>query len=310
MPPLSSALLALPLLLAACSGKEDVPLGSGGGDGGGVSERCPNGMTEVAAATVDLGETDTELLETYFGSAIPLQRTTLGDYCIGTFPLPGFAGQDWTTDGLAVQQLEQVETLLAAHNRRLCTTAELLYGAAGPENWRHPYAAEQRDDTACDPDDQNPSPLGTFPGCESPLGLRDFEVRSSWSVLDETTASGLYEAWPSGFPGGGRYAAYGATSDAATYYAPTNFSVHFHGDGEDPYTNNGLRVCADVDRVDSAVEADWTASITTLREVGTFAVWLDPSLATEDTGTGDTGTGDTGTGDTGTGDTGTGDTGD
>lgn len=284
-------------LLSAC-GKEDTPIGSGGGNGGTQSDRCPIGMIEVAATTVDLGETDAEMLETYFGTALPLQSYTLGEYCIGTFPLPGFAGQEWMTDGLAVHQLAQVEEILAAHNRRLCSTAELLYGAAGPENWRHPYDAQNADDTACDSDSQNPSPLGTFPNCESPLGLRDFEVRSSWSVLDEVTAEGLYEAWPTNFPGGGRYAAYGATADVDTYYAPNNFSVHFHDAEEDAYTNNGLRVCADVDMVDSAVEEAWTETISTLRDVQRFAVWLDPSLATGDT---DTGTGDTGTGGTDTG---------
>lgn len=278
----------LPLLIA-CSGKDETPFGGGGGDGGGQSARCPQGMIEVAAVEVELGETDEEQLDTFFGMAIPKAAYTLGEYCIGEYPLPGFAGQDWPTDGLSIPQLSEVEERLATYNRRLCTVGELLYGAAGPENWRHPYDPSTRDDTVCDPDDQNPSPLGAFPNCESPLGLHDFEVRASWAVLDDTTADGLYPAWPSYFPGGGRYVAYGSTSDVATFYPPTNFSVHFHDESDDDYINNGLRVCADVDRVDAAVEEAWRDSMSELRRTGRFAVWLDPSLEETDTGGTDTG---------------------
>lgn len=295
MPALSSLALALLTLsgLSAC-GDDGPDFPSGGGGDGGTSERCPEGMIEVAEVQADLGEWDEGVLADYPGTVLPQASYDLGAYCIGTYPLPGFAGQAWPQDGLAVDQLPAVEDLLGQHGRRLCTVGELLHAAAGPENWRHPYDPEQRQEGVCDPDDQNPSLLGAYSGCESPLGLRDLEVRSSWALLDTVSRAGLEEHYPAGFPGDGTYVAWGGTSSPDTFYAPSNFGLHFHGEDEDAYVNNGLRICSEVDQVDDAQEQAWQDQLELLLDFGTFAGWLTGGATTGGTTGGSDDTGDTG----------------
>ena len=294
MPALHAPRLALLPLLATLACGDDGPAfpSGGGGDGGTSSARCPDGMIEVLQDRAALGEWDQAVQEAYPGTVLWEAQYDLDAYCVGEYPLPGFAGLDWPQDGLSVDQLPAVEALLGDHGRRLCTVGELLYAAASEANWRHPYDPEQRVEGTCDGDDQNPSPLGSFPGCESPLGLRDLEVRSSWALLDDTSRAGLESMYPAGFPDGGTYAAWGGTSLGETYYAPSNFGVHFHGEGEEAYINNGLRVCADVDQVDPDVEEAWSAQVSLLIDAGSFAGWLSGGATTGGT-TGDTG--DTGT---------------
>lgn len=281
------------LALLACGGDEPTLASGNGGGGGETTARCPDGMIEVAQDRASLGEWELSVEESYVGTVLTEQDYDLDAWCIGEYPLPGFQGQAWPSDGLSVAQLTAVEARLSEHGRRLCTVGELLYAAAGQDNWRHPYDAAERVEGTCDPDDLNPQPLGTYGGCVSPLGLRDLEVRSSWAVLDDTSRQGLEGNYENGFPGGGTWVAWGGTSAADTYYAPSNFGVHFHEEDEEAYTNNGLRICAEVGQVDEDEEAAWSTQVADLLEAGSFAAWLS--------GTGGTTGGTTGgdTGDTG-----------
>lgn len=281
--------LAIPLSLSACAERKTDIFAVGGGNngtGGGttVDQRCPNGMTELAGVQVALGETDQTTVDTYPGTVIVQQTYDLDDYCIGIYPLPGSQGQAWTPDGLSTSQLPAVEELLAAHGRRLCTVGELLYGAAGDNNWRHVDDKEERQDS-CDPDNQNPSQLGSFSSCVSPTGLHDYEVRSSWALLDDLTAGPLADSYAFGFPGDGRYAAYGGNSETNTVYAPSNFGIHFHDPKDSAYIDDGVRICADPGGVNSDEESDWSAQVAALLNAGTFADWLaEAGVQAGDTG--------------------------
>lgn len=263
-------------LAAGCGDQQDDRLhqGSGGGDGGGEASPCPAGMIYMTQNRVELGEWELDLLETYTGNVIPEQSTSTDPACVARFPMPGIEGADWPLDGLSLDQLPAVEEALALYGRRLCTVPELLLGAAGEENWRHPYDPEERAADRCDPDDFNPQPLGTYSACESPMGLRDVEVRSTWALLDEQTRDALADVWGDTIPGDGVYAVWGGTSRADTYYAPSNFGVHFHGEGEDPYTDDALRVCADPGVPTAEQDEAWAQAMQALIEVGSFAEWL------------------------------------
>lgn len=268
--------MTLVVLLLACASSDDHPFGSagdGGTNGDGGANPCPAGFIYVEADTAGLGEWDVELLDQYEGNVIPYDSYDTDPFCIAKFPAPGIEGGAWPVDGLSISQLPSVELELQASARRLCTVPELLRAAAGHDDWRHPYDPEERR-SVCDPDDGNPSPIGTFPSCTSPEGVRDFEVRSTWAGLDDQTAEVLREFWGDDLDGGGTWVAWGGTSRTDTYYAPSNFGVHLHGADEDPYTDDGLRICTDPGIPTSDDDARFADSMTRLAEVGSFAEWL------------------------------------
>ena len=181
--------MSIILLALACSGEpyDSLDRGSGGGDPS--SDACPSGMVEVAAAELALGEWDAALVESFPGTALAIDDYPVQGFCVDAYMFPGIRGWDWPLDGLTQSQMSLLEAQLATHGRRLCSVAEILLASAGTENWRHPYDAEARQDGVCDPDDLNPSPIGTFPNCQSPLGVYDFEVRSTWARLDAVSAA-------------------------------------------------------------------------------------------------------------------------
>lgn len=271
--PAPALAVALVLALSACDGDEPTLAGGGGGDGGAVDARCPSGMVEIVQDRAELGEWEITVLEAFPGTVIPEQPYDLDAYCIAIFPLPGSEGQAWPSDGLSVDQLPDVEAVLDEHGRRLCSVGELLYAAATEDNWRHPYDREERQEV-CDPDDFNPSPLGTFPGCASPLGVRDLEVRSSWATMDSATTSAVENEYELGLPGGGIYASWGGTSRDDTYYAPSNFGIHFHEAGDEMYIDDAVRICAEPGQVDSDQESAWSQQMAALVDAGSFALWL------------------------------------
>ncbi len=268
--------MILVLLALACQPDtgSDLPSPGSGGGGGGTTNPCPTGMTYVPNARTDLGEWDVERLEQYLGNVIADEPFDTDPYCIDTYPAPNRLGSAWPTDGLSMSQLEPLEALLDAHARRLCTVPELMLAAAGPDNWRHPYDAEDRVEGMCEPDDMNPQTLGFYPNCESPMGVHDFEVRSAWAVVDEITRDQLVDFWGENLPGDGVYAAWGGTSRPETYYAPTNFGIHLHGEDDDPYTDDGLRVCADPGIPTDEQDTAWAQEMTALADAGSFAAWL------------------------------------
>jgi len=218
-----------------------------------------SGLVFISGASLALGETDPGYIDEYDGvdessegevenqTIIPVSNYTIDDFYIDRYPFPGIEGEQWFTDGTHHITIEALDLALAEFGRRVCTIAELMYAAAGPDNHRYPFGDGSTWDNSCDPDDENPSPIGAFPGCESEFGIRDFQVRSTWGRLDATTISAMQETTQGAdFPGDLTYAVWGGTSRDNTFYAPTNFGFHTHDRlAEDLYLDDGFRVCAD-----------------------------------------------------------------
>jgi hypothetical protein len=269
------------VLAMSCGGGEDSGGFGGGTAGGGDTDEepapdydCPEGMIEVEGGTISLGEGDESIIERYFGTIIATTTARLEPYCMATFPLPGRDGADWPSDGLGWSDVAELEAMLPAYGRRLCTTSELMLGAAGPDNWRYPYDNNQYTEAICDIESSTPSALGAYPDCVSALGFRDFMVRSSWGVLDPFVYASLRVQWDNDFPGDGVYGIYGGTSAQDTFFAASNYGIHFYGPGDDVYRTDGLRVCAPVGEPDAAVEAAWQVRLDELAASRSFADWL------------------------------------
>ena len=286
--PVPPRVVAILLLLApACTGKGDTggfPGGVGGGAGGGgdaddtgepADQDCPAGMVEIEGGSHSVGERNPTNAETWSGTIIPVTTIRLEPYCVDRFPLPGREGDTWTGDGLSWDQVAQLESLLPRYERRLCSVAELLYAAAGPENWRLPYHPSAYEEGVCDVVANTPSPIGSYPGCRSPMGVRDFVVRSSWATFDPFTYGAVRPQWDNDFPGEGAYAIYGGTAAQDTFFAPTNYGLHFYGPGDPSYTTDGLRTCAAVGVPQAAVDDAWAAQIAALAAGGSLATWIE-----------------------------------
>jgi hypothetical protein len=201
---------------------------------------------------------------------ISVTGVTLPSFWMDRFPFPGVEGASWFDDGLNQAGVVAMASLLAPFGRRPCTVSELLYAAAGPDNHRHPYGDGSFDPDACEPDDQSPQDLGSHPDCESALGLMDFQVRSTWATLDAPMA-GHMEA-------SGSHAIWGGTSRADTFYAPNNFGFHQHGSEEEPYLDDGFRLCADA-QPSEAVEQAYATWLSDARIGGAYAPLVSPIIA-------------------------------
>ena len=260
--------------LLGCSGKCDTASSNGGGTGGtddSASDTddpdeqlrgdCPVGMVEIAAMSGPLGEGDPVLQERYAGQVVLERQMTLEAFCIDRYPFPG-EGYQWTDDPLDWSAVEAFEAHVSGYGRRLCTVAELMAAAGGPENWRYPYDRLAYREGKCEPADLTPTdPIGSFPDCESPTGVRDFMVRSAWAVLDEQAGEDIlaYYMTDTGslIPGGGHYAVWGGSASQDTFYAPNNYGLHFYGPGDPGYVNESVRTCASLGRPSAEAEADW-----------------------------------------------------
>jgi hypothetical protein len=280
--------LAFLLILApACAGKGDTggfPGGVGGGAGGGGDADdtgeaedfdCPAGMIELDGGSHSLGERNPTNAEQWAGTVIPVTTIRLEPYCVDRFPVPGREGDTWTGDGLSWDQVAQLEALLPRYGRRLCSVSELLYAAAGPENWRLPYHPSAFEEGVCDIEANTPSAMGSYPDCSSPTGARDFMVRSSWATFDPFTYGAVRPQWDNDFPGEGVYAIYGGTSAQDTFFAPSNYGVHFYGPGDPSYTTDGLRTCSAVGVPQAAVDDAWAAQMAALAAGGSLATWIE-----------------------------------
>jgi hypothetical protein len=281
--------LGIALLLApACGGKGDTgggfPGGVGGGAGGGgddedtaepASHDCPAGMIEIDGGRYSVGERNPTTVEQYTGTVIPATTVRLEPYCVDRFPVPGREGDTWPEDGLNWDQVAQLEDLLPRYGRRLCSVSELLFAAAGPDNWRLPYHPSAQEDGVCDIEGNTPSPIGSYPDCVSPFGVRDFMVRSSWATFDPFTYGAVRPQWDNDFPGEGVYAIYGGTAATDTFFAPSNYGIHFYGPGDPSYTTDGLRTCAAVGVPDAAIDDAWAAQMAALAENGSLATWIE-----------------------------------
>ncbi len=231
---------------------------------------CPQDMLLVSGGTFELGEgDDPEEQPNQVNAVIRRGTFTVESFCIETFPFPGRDGAEWPSDGLSHPQAAALDALVAQHGRRLCSTTELLLAAAGPGNWRYPYSAEARSDGICDPSDTAPQPLGTFEGCSSPTGGRDFLVRSAWARLDAPmrTHMATYGA-PNRPPhvGGGMpdvfdYAVYGGVGRTDTFYASTNFGAHGHNADEGQTLDDSTRICRDPEPISIEQEGRYAALV-------------------------------------------------
>jgi len=230
-------------------------------------------MVGIVGGPATLGESDPAMITTYGpNTVVPRGEYTLPAYCIDEWPAPGRAGAAWPTDGLHKRLLrDTVEPLLWAHGRRLCTVAELMRAAGGASGRRYPWG-QVRDTTRCDSKDDAPEVMGTYPDCVSPSGVREVQVRSTWARLDATTLAALTEAGAAAQPGfDGGYAVWGGLVRDDTYYAPTNFGVHFHLADAPGFNDDGLRTCAWSGAVSDEQQAGWRALMDSLAASQSFA---------------------------------------
>jgi len=278
----------LVLCLLGC-GQDKTPMVSDGApeeeDTGGAPPPIEVGGSElvgIGAATLILGESDLLIINRFGGDGsedqtiIPEATFDLEAFWIDRYPFPGLEGEDWFVDGLNHEMAAQLDAWLVDYGRRACTVTELLYAAAGPDNHRYPYGDGSFDISACDPDDSNPQPLGTYNRCESALGIRDFQVRSSWGRLDAQIIAVMQDTpQAAGFPGDYTHAVWGGTSRSDTFYAPNNYGFHLHDLLEDPYQDDGFRVCAGPEAPTAEQDAAYSYWLEDLIRAGSYEVLFE-----------------------------------
>jgi hypothetical protein len=219
---------------------------------------CPAGMVFVPGHSGSLGESDPQVLEQYPGFVVVQRDATVPAVCVDRLPFPGRLAADWPSDGLSEVQLPALQDALAPHGRRLCTLGELLLATAGPQNQRTPPVNGR-----CETDDQNPTrTLGGWARCVTPTGLQDVGVRGSWVTVDP------------GWGVSGAYAVLGGTPRTDTFYAPTVFGVHEHGQDPGAYLDDGLRLCADPGARSVQDEAAWQRALQAFEADPRYATWL------------------------------------
>lgn len=231
---------------------------------------CPDDMILFPAGTYYVGEWDADLVAQYHLTVIRWTEYVIEKpWCVAKFPFPGVMGLPYPRDGLYVEQLPALESRLAEYGRRLCTVPELLIAAAGTTepgttNWRYPFHPEEFSEEPCDITDGS-EPAGSHPGCVSPAGAWDFNVRSAWGVMDATTTDLLAPAYGGYLPylqyyekDGKVYMVFGGVGRRDTFYAPNNFGIHFHPpDPEANYIDDSTRACADAVEGGTVSEDVW-----------------------------------------------------
>ena len=218
-------------------------------------EGCPAGMILLPAGRYLLGEGDPARLELHGRWVLPQAEVELQEACIDALPFPGRRGAPWPQDGLLSSDLPALEEKLSEHGRRLCTVGELMLGAAGPDNQRQAV-----DRALCEVSDEHPGQaLGRHPGCVSSMGLYDLGVRSSWARLQ--------------VPWGSEAVVWGRAAREDTFYAPSNFGVHEHGQDTQRYVDDGLRVCADPHAPTPGAEEAWSAQVARFVEDPRLSAW-------------------------------------
>ena len=236
---------------------------------GPTEHSCPTGMLALPAGNYLLGEADAAWAQRFPEGLIVAQNWALGPACVAQDPFPG-APHPWFPDGLILGDFPQLERALSATGRRLCSVGELLLASAGASNWRYPYHSSSRSRDLCDPNDPAPDSFGSHAGCISPVGARDFMVRSSWARAD------------SGAKGFGGLVVVGGLVREDTVYAPTNFGVHGHLI-TDPrnFEDDGLRLCAPPGIPNSGQAEAWEAFLALAVAEGSFEGLLDALGAEE-----------------------------
>ncbi len=271
----------LPLLavLAACSGKQRLPPPSdGGSDTGEERDLVTPGLVPVEGGHFFLGEWDPLVVANFDGgddeaqTIIEENSFRVDGFWIDRYPFPGVPGDDWFPDGLNMSLVGSLDSWLQDFGRRACTVTELLIAGAGPDNHRYPYGDGTFENNVCDPDDQNPDPIGSFSGCVSATGVRDFQVRSTWGRLDREMVEVMQETpQQADFPGEFEYAVWGGTSRTDTFYAPNNFGFHTHGVSDNAYQDDGFRVCAGPNAPSEAQDTAYAHWLEDVRAAGSYA---------------------------------------
>jgi len=236
----------------AVSSRRDPPLV------GREAQSCPEAMVLVGGGTYRLGETDDSWIERFPEGQIVARDWSIPSFCVARDPFPG-EPHPWFPDGLILPDLPALEGTLVATGRRLCRAEELVLAASGPANWRYPYHPKRRSPDTCDPDDPSPDPFGSYTGCLSPVGARDFMVRSSWARVGAEFGLNV------------DFAVVGGLVREDTMYAPTNFGLHQHL-ATDPrnFEDDGLRLCADPGESSSAQDEAWNKFMAGAVAAGSF----------------------------------------
>jgi len=232
-------------------------------------------MIGIAGGPATLGESDAERSRPYRpNNVVPRAPFAIDGFCIDRFPVPGALEDPWPEDGIAKKQLRETsEPWRWARGRRLCTVAELMRAAGGASGQRYPWG-EEVGTPPCDANDEAPEPMGTYAECVSPDGLRDLQVRSTWARLDPTTSGLLAREGADSQPGyDGGYTVGGGLVRDDTYYAPTNFGVHFHDDAAPGFSDDGLRTCAWPGATADLV--GWDAAMTRVRQQRKLAALVE-----------------------------------
>ena len=267
------------LLLTACGGKAPLPpMATSGSDTGEATDLVTPGLVPIEGGRYFLGEWDELVIVNFDGNGedaqtiIPEASIQVDGFWIDRYPFPGIPGDDWFVDGLNLPLVVALDSWLQEYGRRACTISELLLAGAGPDNHRYPYGSGIYDPNACDGDDANPEPIGSFPDCVSSTGVRDFQVRSTWGALDREIVSIMKETpQAEGFPGDHEYAVWGGTSRTDTFYAPNNFGFHLHGPDDVAYQDDGFRVCAGPNPPSEAQDTAYALWLDNVRSAGSFA---------------------------------------
>ena len=237
---------------------------------------CPERMIYVEGGAYALGEWDAAWLRRYCPNGVIEQFSLSVDaFCMDRFPFPGLPATPWPRDGLSHSGAQTLDRELQAFGRRACTISELLLAGAGPSNHRFPNQSDAWPRGTCDLGRGTPKQTGTRPDCTSELGFHDFGVRSTWGRLDKALAGHLasYRS-ERGFLGKA-YGVWGGAAASDTYYAPTNFGVHFHDPQESGYRDDTFRICADADGGATDQDPAFQAWLGEYLEIGQFEGFLD-----------------------------------
>ncbi len=125
-------------------------------------------------------------------------------YCMGEFPFPGEgytlvpSDEDPDNHKLSYGDVARINKAVEAYGLRLCTMAETLWAAGGPDNLQFTYGNKRVDDLCgADGDADGGSepgysdPIGSHTECESWAGIRDIGTRGVWQWLDDQSREAL-----------------------------------------------------------------------------------------------------------------------
>lgn len=200
--------------------------------------RCPEGTVQIPRAAYTLGR-DPDGPEIY---ALAPTTVTLGPFCIDVFEYPNLVDRKPRTN---VSWFE-AKTLCEQAGKRLCRSLEWEAACRGTAGRRHSYGdsftpGRCYTEGARHYDDRDLRPIGGFPDCGTPEGVRDLDGGVSEWVLED-------HAGPPFPPDGGdatrpTHVIRGGTMWTAKY-GQDCLSRHWHAQGH-RQEDDGFRCCSD-----------------------------------------------------------------